>query len=285
MKYLFPLIAIGLLFGPAPALAQDEDAAAANEVAKLYKQVLLGALGKLRDGGAFHYEGSVAISMPEDDSGGFGAMMVMGGGGPDMVDFEGAIEVWRTAERELVVASAEALPGMAFYTNGDREITQINFDEEPFDTADVTNDLASLLNTDRLMDAVMKGEFETERIDEKQALLFRGTLSKEVIKSAGGDQFAFMSPQVLRVEVEFRVGPEKRIDAALFKVVRTDPMAALKRQAMEGGGTVTSMGMPEASTEEGKSLIYSLERSGAVPGERIKGFTEAVHAILENEEF
>jgi len=185
----------------------------------------------------------------------------------------------------LVIASTEALPGMAFYGNGDREITQINFDDEPFKTANVTRDIASLLDTSRLLDAVVNGEFAAERIEEQNALLFKGTLSKKIIKSAGGGQFGFMAPQVLRVEVEFRVGPEKTVDAAVFTVVRTDPMAAMKRQAMEGGGTVTSMGMPEESKEEGRSMIYSLTRAGAKPSQRIKEFTKSVRAILENEEF
>lgn len=285
MKPLIPLIALGLLFGMGQAPAQDESPGAAAEVAKLYKQVLVDALGQLNQEGAFVFEGSVGVSMPEEDSGGMGGIMIMGGGGPAGVDFEGDIAIWRTADKELVVASTEALPGLAYYTNGDREITQINFDDEPFKTANVTGDLASLFDTSRLIDAAMNGEFTTERIEEQNALRFKGILSKKIIKSAGGGQLGFMAPKVLRVEVEFCVGPNKTVDKAVFTVVRTDPMAAMKRQAMEGGGRVTSMGMPEASKEEGQSLIYSLTRAGAKPTQRIKEFTKSVRAILENEEF
>jgi|GEM_PF-7050904 len=285
MKSLIPLIAVGLFFGMTQAVAQDETPVAADEVAKLYKQVLVDAVGQLHQEGPFVFDGSVQISIPKEDSSGMGGIMIMGGGGPDGVDFEGDITIWRTAGQELVVASAGALPGLAFYTNGDRTITQINFDDEPFKTASVTGDLTSLLDTARLLDAAMNGEFTAERIEEQNALLFKGTLSKKIIKSSGGGQFGFMAPQVLRVEAEFCVGPEKTVDSALFTVVRTDPMAAMKRQAMKGGGTVTSMGMPEASKEEGQSLIYRLNRAGIKPPSRIKEFAKSVRAILENEEF
>ncbi len=89
MKALIPLIAIGLLFGLGQASAQDEALAAADEVAKLYKQVLVDAFGQLHQEGAFVFEGSVSTSTPEEDSGGMGGIMIMGGGGPAGVDFEG----------------------------------------------------------------------------------------------------------------------------------------------------------------------------------------------------
>lgn len=218
------------------------------------------------------------------DGGGFAQMIVVsnaGGGGGEA--FEGSFEAWRTKEGEWVMASDQTLPGIVHYDDGERTVTQVAYEDAPLGTSTFTSDLAGLLDFDRLRRALKKAELEL--VEEEGIKTYRGEISKRVVSSGTGSPLQIMAPQVLRLEAEIKVRDDRLLSLA-FIVVRSDPLSALKKQALDGdldGGVTMSTGMPEASDEEGKQTVYTLTVKTDGPGDRVKRALEQVKYLMESE--
>jgi hypothetical protein len=218
------------------------------------------------------------------DGGGFARMIVVsnaGGGGGE--PFEGAFQAWRTQDGEWVIASEQALPGVVHYDDGERTVTQVAFEDAPPATASFTGDLAGLLDFDRLRGALKKADLE--KVEENGVITYRGEISKRVVSRGTGSPMQIMAPQVLRLEAELTI-KDDRLSVLMFTVIRSDPLSALKKQALDGeldGGVTMSSGMPEASDEEGKRTVYTLTVKSVGAGDRVKRALKQVKHIMESE--
>lgn len=106
-----------------------------------------------------------------------------------------------------------------------------------------------------------------------------------MVSSGTGSPLQIMAPQVLRLKAELMV-EDDRLTVLKFTVVRSDPLSALKKQALDGdldGGITMSSGMPEASVEEGKRTVYTLTVKTGGPGDRLKRALEQVKYLMESE--
>ena len=265
--------------GTSIATTQDEEPSPLVEI-----------LSRVFEAREFLFDGQVEYREPKSDDGFGGATIVIGpGGGSGGEDFEGKIEAWRTAGKELIIASKDALPGMAFFDNGDRSVTRTLFEEGGIRTGRLTRDISCLLDPDRLMARIKKVEWKTVTRDDG-SLVFEGALPGSIIRPGAVGPIAIMAPRVLRVEASFVVSAEGKLTAFAFTVVRSDPMAGFKRQALsgetDGNVTITASGIPEGSQEEGRSYIYRFQvAEGRHAAEATRKFAADIREILENEVF
>jgi len=251
---------------------------------------LVDALSALRDRGSFVLAAKIENVEPGGNGTGIGTtVIVAGGGGGGGEPFTGPLEIWRTAEEELVLLSKDpALPRMAFYDDGDRVITRLFYEDRPPATDRVTGDLSGVLDHDRLIRAVKKAKLEPALDEERGTITFKGQLSRRLVKSSGGGmELALMSAQVLKLEAAFVLDSRHRLQSLKFTVVRSDPLAGLKRKALSGdfsgGGVSVSSEMPEPSEEEGTHSIYTLHLSDKGPSAGAKKFVKEVRTILDEE--
>jgi hypothetical protein len=275
------------------AWSQEETAAAegaAPEKSLATVDTLLAALDNLAARDGYVLTGRVASRDPEGEKKSAGMqMIVIGGGGGAGESFSGGIEVWRTGDDELIVLSRSPLPGLGFFDDGDRSITQTCYEDEPVDTKRVTGDLGSLLDIKRLKKAIGKGKLTATVDSGSGAITYGGEISSKAVRSVdAGSPMAMMAPTVLRVEADFVVSEEGALEGCRFTIVRSDPMAGIRRKAASGaltGGEQIQLGAPEPSDEEGKSDVYTLRVSKRGPSKRALAFREQIGAIIEEEAF
>lgn len=248
---------------------------------------LASAIQALAEEKEFVLSGSVTLEEP--DSGGAQHMIVINGGGSGGgEEYAGPVEIWRTHEDELVIASRDALPGFGFFDNGERSITQLNYEDVPVRASSLTSDLVALLDLNRLKRSVRKTDLDSKTGQDGKALVFRGEISKRILRGGGGSPIQLLAPQVLRVETEFTLDDKMRLVSLKFIVVRSDPFAGLRRKALEGeldGGIEITSERPDLSEDEGKRYIYTLNVSKKGPSDRAKALLEQVREMLKDEVF
>ncbi len=281
MKHRMVLAQLVLFFSWPVAAAQVEPGEAETPTAS---ETLSVALERL-DQGDVLLHGKVTRIEPEAGMGG-GAVIMIGGAGAGGAPFSGPIEILRSAGRDTVIVSREALPGFALFDDGDRILTAATYEEEPLDLGPVTQDLSGLLDLAAVRKSLAKVDLAVEQDQETGATTLSCELPKRLIRGASG-MAAFMAPQVLRIEAAFRLDGAALLTGLTLRVVRSDPMADMRDKALTGeleSGAVDMGAMPEPSDREGATTVYELEVSRDKPAPRTEKARGAFLEILENEE-
>jgi hypothetical protein len=252
------------------------------------KEKLVKALSAFEKRSEFVLDGKV--SLLEADGGEVGmanTMVVIGGAGGSAPEFEGPIKVWRTTGDELIVFSKDRLPGFAFYDDGDRAITRIFFEESPVDVSRVTGEIAGLLDLASLLRQVKKAEFDAFLDKEAKTTTLQGALSRRLVKTGRDSGLQIMPERVLHVMAEFVLDSRDHLESFAITVVRSDPMAGLKRKVISGelGDGGVMKGLPEPSEEEGKCSVYAFKVTKDKPDKAQRDFQREVSKLLEDEDF
>lgn len=239
-----------------PAAAQVPDApetkseptpaeAAADAVAALATAQSLAFAGKIDE-------------LPADDGGGGGAVIIMGGGGSGQ-PFTGRFRVLRSGV-ETVIASERKLPGVTSFDDGDRTVVRATYEETPIDAARLTGELPQLLDFRRLAGAVRRSKSVKSKQNGDGSLVYTIELSKRFVAGASGVK-AMMSPRILSLGARVTADANGRVTALRFTVLRSDPMAGVRRRALEGdygGGAVTMTAGEEGEDEPGDTTVFEL---------------------------
>ena len=269
-----------------PVAAQDDAEAAPGPTDTL--KAALAALSNDDDG--FLMRATVE-EIAKDSGFGMGTRVIVGGpgGGGGGETFEGELDIWRTRNREWVITTPESLPGLAIFDDGDRLISRSTFEDQAYDVGRLHNDLLALLDLENVAKKLDRVSFEVETSESGETTLI-GELPKRLIRSSGG-AMAMMAPTVLRIEAKFVLDANQQLASAVFGVVRNDPMAAIRRQAMEGSSNgevrmrFSPDDMPEESKEEGNTSMYEIRVLGDGRATvRANAFLEDVEAMLSTEE-
>lgn len=289
-------IGLGSVLFATSATAQEsaEEAAPESEVVSP-AAALRSALSAVAGADNVVFDCSIQEVEPEAD-GGFGGGIVMriggAGGGGGGATFEGTVDVWQAAG-ERILTSRDVLPGISIYTDGDRLISRTTVEEAAIDLGKLHSDLLPLLDLAKVAKRLDRVSLEVSTDEASGDTIYEGELPKRLVHSSGSDM-PMMQEVVLRLEGVFRVGSDGALKSAKFAVIRNDPMAAIRRQAMSGelgsGGSVRverSFGgadAAEVSQDEGTMSVYEITIAGT-PSARAKRFKEEVHEILSTEEF
>jgi hypothetical protein len=236
----------------------------------------------LDDGQARAWTGSVREQRPEDESGPVGGVMVLGAGTGDP-PFEGAIEVLLSEREELLIASARSLPEVVVYDDGERLLVRTTVEDEPVGAGQLANDLVSLLDLASLAAQVEKAA----RVEAGPAAA-DGSRSAEVelsprsVRAQNRGMLGLLAPKILRVRARFELDARGAIRGLRFAVTRTDPMAGVRRRALDGalagGGNLAFEG-GDLGDEEGATSVYELRASEAEPSARAREALGAMRRI------
>jgi hypothetical protein len=270
---LFPFLLVLPTFQETPPLQPE-----AAELARVLREAVKPA--------GVHLFGSVSERTNEES----GGALVMGVGGAGS-KYAGDIDVWRTSKNELFVLSKKRLPELAIYDDGDQLIVRTTSGDEALDASQTSMDLAALLDFAALQKAVegmasasgkpkvvrTGGNGEPER--------FECELSTRFIKSAGGVANMAM-PKVVRIEARFTLDDKGALAGMRFAVVRSDPFAQIRRNALEGGGGGTVVVDPSdlGEAEEGPSNVYELRIDGQAPDKRAQSVLESLRESARSDD-
>lgn len=254
------------------ACAQDESRPAQprTDSAPLEK-----ALATLLDSKGFRLTGDASSVRAEEESGGGAHVMVIGaGGGSAGTAFSGAVEIARTPKGELLIASKSKLPGFAALETGERSVTTTTFESDPVDPSVVVGDLAAVLSQDELVKAAQTSTSLASKTDETAGTTrWTFALPKRLAKSSGGDgPLAFTKPRVKALKAAVTTGKDGAVTILKISVTRTDPMARVKKRAMEsgGGGTATIGADDMGGDEDGATAVYTLRPAAGEMSQRAK---------------
>jgi hypothetical protein len=271
-------------------VAQAPAAAPAHEVAAPTGATLATAVRALDAQPVLYLVGDVAehARESEGESRG-GAQVIVRGGGDDTPAFRGAIEVLRTDRKELLIASMRALPEVVVFDDGAHQLVRTTIDDEPVSARRLANDLASLLDLGRLASQL-----------EKTTQLAAGTpafdgsrgvdceLPARTVRAQGQGMLALMEPKVLAVRAHFDLDGHGAILGLELSVVRSDPMAHMRRNALQNASngssttTVTSFAPHEGDdAEEGTTSVYRLRPRAETPSVHAREALLAMRKLVE----
>lgn len=280
------LLVTSLVAGALAALGPQDASESRPSATKADPTVLRKALTAVLDAKGFRLSGDVAIRNPED-SGSSGAHVMVLGAGAGGPPFTGGLELERTAKGELFIVSRSKLPGFAIIDDGERAIVSTTFENEPPDTSAVIGDLTALLNLDELVRAGA-----TAPAPQKDAATGATTWTfqfpKRLLKSAASGPIAMAQPRVKAASAAVAVGRDGSVVSLRFSVTRTDPMASIKRRAMEhaaDGGSCTSLAGADdmGGDEEGATSVYSLKPATGEPSRRARKELERLQRAASDE--
>jgi len=237
--------------------------------------VLEKALATLLDSKGFRLTGDAADVRPEDESGGGAQVMVIGAGGSGATPFTGGVEIVRTPKGELLIASKSKLPGFATLETGERSVTSTTFESEAIDPSVVVGDLTAVLSRDELVKAAQTSTSLTSKSDETAGTTrWTFPLPKRLARSSGGDgPLAFTKPRVKALKATVTTGKDGAVTTLKISVTRTDPMARVKKRAMEqtGGGGTAAIGAEDmGGDEDGATAVYTLRPAAGEMSQRGK---------------
>src|SRR5205085_2301642 len=118
------------------------------------------------------------------------------------------------------------------------------FENEAPDTSAVVGDLTAMLNLDELLKASASASSSTDATSG--ATTWKLALPKRLLKaSSGSAPLAVMQPRIKAASATVVVSREGVATSLKVSVMRTDPMAGIKRRAMEqaaegGGGAIAA---------------------------------------------
>jgi hypothetical protein len=262
---------VGLAACAGAVYAQDGGAvppAAPTAADPAAKKALVDALRRTLGADGFALRGSVSERTP--DSGGGGAVVVNGGGAA--AEFRGEFEVASTKEGELAVKSKRALPGFALYRRDDRTLVQTIVEDEGLGTSSTAADLASLLDRDRLANAVERAEVSMD--GPATARTYTLKLGKGFVRAGSAGPMAAFSPKILKVEAAVRV-EAGAVASIRFVVLRSDPLAGVRSRAGGGGSVELTGPIEDDGRTEGATRTYDLTPAGPPSA----GLREAIVAL------
>ena len=213
------------------------------------------------------FSGQISTEEPLSGSAG---MISFGPGGSTTPEFSGSVDLFRKGQ-ELLLLSKSVLPAVAIYKLKRQVLTQVTCGRDKVGCDHASVDLASLFNPKRLGKAAAKARWKVKVDEEKGEISFRGQLKGRLIREAdpAGDPggmpgMDFMKPKVRRVEAKIVLTPNHQVKSLRFRVVRSDPMAALRKRMQDSngeGGIEIGPGdleMDEEDQEDGAVQTYEL---------------------------
>jgi hypothetical protein len=234
----------------------------------------------------FHMFGSVSERKSEEG----GGAMVMGVGGAGS-KYSGDIDAWRTSKDELFVLTRKRLPELAIYDDGDQLIVRTTCGDDALDASQTSTDLAALLDLGALQKTVEgmataegKPKVVRSRV-EGELERFECELPPRFIKSAGGMANMAM-PKVMRIEARFMLDDKGRLAGMRFAVVRSDPFAQIRRNALDGAGSGPVVVNPTdlGEAEEGPSNVYELFIDGQAPHKRAQSVLDSLREAARSDD-
>lgn len=206
----------------------------------------------------------------QDDALELGGMVVhVGGGGGDAAPYAGNIEVVRTQEKELLVASLHDLPEIVVYDDGTRRLVRTTVDEKPVDANRLASDLVQLLDFAALANQIEKAaKFDAGTPAADGSRLVTCELAPRMLHGASGAA-SMLAPRVLALTARFDLDASGKIAGLEFAVTRTDPLAGMRQRALAngpGGGPITLDGSQlEEAHVAGPTATYQLRPKADAP--------------------
>jgi hypothetical protein len=243
------------------------------------------ALTALLDAKGFRLSGDASSRNPEDDAGGITQVMVLGSGSAG-TPFSGGIEVQRTAKGDLFLMSKSRLPGFAAFDDGERAIVSSTYENDPPDTSTVVGDLTSLLKLDELLKAAGSGA-SSKTDAESGATTWTFPLPKRLVKSTGGGPLAVTQPRVKSAHATVVVSRDCVATSLTLAVTRTDPLARIRRRAIEQasegeGGTMAASPEDLGGDDDGATARYTLKPATAEPSKRMTSELERLRSLVSD---
>jgi hypothetical protein len=274
--------------------APDATAVPANKDAR---PVLLAALSELERGKPLLFHGAVTDS--GDD---FTQVQAKGqalitttfafnGAGSEATPFTGRFEAWRTDAGELVIVSEKALPGLGVYLSGDRRVVRTTFEDKILSPSALSGDLPQLLDFAALKKYAADGTGLKSATKDRQ-YTFRLPLSPRLLRGTGEPAGAVPKPEVLGVEASFVCPESGGIRSLQFKVLRSNPWAAILEKE-KGKGPIPVEGVNSeafqklvldqlgAKLKEGKATTFTLTVGTGEPSARVKEFAATMRKELK----
>jgi len=263
-----------------PLQAQDQQPAADP------KESAIKALQSLGEG-AWRFTGKVTERKPE--GGGGMAMFGMAGlGGPGGgKTFKGPVELVRTAEGDLLCASAAAVPGVAVLLHNKEQYKRsTNRVGKSVNVDDLARDVLSALDLPRLLEKAGKaaawksGPGKTEGLTRYGARLDTSLVTDSTPKPEGpmAGMALLSQPQVMEVTVALQVDASGRVTNLLLEILRSDPMATMQAFMEESGGMFDPAELEGFEPEEGPRTIYDFTRAEDKPSSRAAGLLKSMRA-------
>lgn len=293
---------LALVLVTALPFAQDPAPETAAEPAgPQVPEILAKAFDALRADGGCIVEGRVSRSSADDGAFGSGVIVMSGGPGGGGEPFEGELQVHVRSNGDLLAVSRTAFPGFGLFLGDERQVVQTNFEETPIEVGELSREVEGLLDFDNLLKYSRRADWKGRIDEESQSWTFTADLSKRVLPRRGGGGplgGLGMGPKVMRVEARLTVDAAGVLTDALFGVVRSDPMAGLRRRIMEEGfepggdieiGDIEIGGAEllggDDDEEEGETTSYRLRFRKGEPTRRLASFAKIAEELLRSEEF
>lgn len=272
-----------------PLMAQDDAAAVVSPA-----QSLVEALERTSKTGAT-MTGKVTDKTESNADGAFGMMIISGMGGNKGKKFEGAFEA-QTRGRRSFVCTQRKLPGVAIMTNGNT--TLIRKTEEAkaaVDATPLTEDVLRFLDLGRIAREVARAEKKTTESRRKEYAITVKTsedgaqtidvpLRKNTLPAPDDGRLNIMLAKILEIRAVFVVAPEGTLQSMTFTVTRSDPMAAIRKRAMEGGGRIEisdPSDLADDDPEEGTKTEYAFRFQTSEMSPRAKRLSAELDALFE----
>lgn len=263
------LLTVGCLgtIGTTRVVADEEVANARGELVDVLK-----ALQRQK---TWTFVGGVKEILPESAGSG---MRIVSAGGRQAPAFTGPVEVMFAGSDGVLVTSPETIPGFSLCVLGRGQSilrTTTNSASAPQNFQNLSRDLGALLDLRRLVSAVEQCPSVSGVRTSKGKAVYTCRFPPGLVpepESVGGMGFA--RPKVMRVGLKAEVSRDGEIDTLLFAVIRSDPMAGFRKQAMGGqlsGGNVSVQFDPsqdEGEAEEGNTSVYEFSRGKAEASSR-----------------
>lgn len=240
----------------AASLVLTSSAVAQESTAVDFQAMVETSVKKLHQGQVY-LQGKISQEKKES---GFGAGVVIVGGGAESGEaFLGDFEGYFLQDGNKVFVSQSRLPGFAIWL-GERRIVQTRYEDQPVDLSSMLLEFDGLFDAKRFLKYARKAEWTGEQ-DASGAWTLEAQLADRVIPTGGGIASSMgFGAKVMRVEARLGIHPEGYLTECRFKVVRSDPMAAIHKQMEEGDLTSGEM---EISFDPTESKDEELEEGDA----------------------
>lgn len=280
------LLALAALLAPAGAAQEPKKIESAQEAPKADPRApLVAALEGLTKG--FVARGLADRDEPESPFGGAVVMMGGPGGGGRAKAFTGKFEAWRDMDGSLTVVSKRELPGFGYYQTKQKQLVRTTYDETPVGLKDLRNDLRAVLDAKKLLNWAKKGTFKETPPKNEGTRRFTCVVKNPVMPGQddggrGGLGGPFRA-RVIRLEMAFVTSTEGKLKSARLGVVRSDPMAAIRKRMQDGGGSITlgADDMEDDDPEDGVVSVFDVKFS-AEPSLRARSFRSKMTELLKN---
>lgn len=275
----------------APGFAQVESEAPAE---KSPMTVLSDALAKAAKG-KVTLSGKL-VDRSENGGAGAGAMVVIGGMGGKKNKFFGKFEA-QVQGRQVFVCTEKALPGISAMRLGRKTLVRkTESSKDPIDAGYLSSDALQLLDFQRLSKEVARAErraaegkkkrFKVKSADDGSHTL-NVAIRTSMLASPGNDDnpmASMMRPKILGIDAEFALDAKGQLRSMRLTVTRSDPMAAIRKRAMAGGGQLEisdPSDLEDDDPEEGAKTEFTFELRDGPLSKRALGAQKSLASLFE----